>query len=194
MSLRQNIELLQRPQRHLADQLLDLRLLLITALALLCFWGLLAALLGHLDSLRTRELHQVQGQLDGQLAELAQLQNRLDPARRHAQRAALLNTLNAALSTYQRYAVLRTGYAQRLKDLAQLPRHGVWLTHIHYGQGSAGALQLEGRVLGSEYLSPYIDALQKAGFIHYPSLNQVQVDSAEGPTSSFILSEQEHKP
>ncbi len=68
---------------------------------------------------------------------------------------------------------------------------GLWLTRIELEHGSRGPILLEGKVLGSEHLSPYVQALHQAALIADDALRQLQIhQDEEAPTSSFLLSDQ----
>ncbi len=114
MNLRQDIELLQRPRRTLAERLLDLRALLAAMLVLLALWALSAFLLSHTITRQQSHLLQVQSELAMRQSELAQLQIQLDPMRLAAARQARRQTLQQSLIAYQSLAPYRAGYTLRL--------------------------------------------------------------------------------
>lgn len=191
MNLRQDIDLLQRPRRSFAEQLLDLRKVAASALVLVVLWALSGFYLSYAIGRQQSRLLQAQNELAMRQSELAQLQVQLDPVRLAAARQARRQTLQQSLSAYQTLAPYRAGYTPRLQQLASLPMPGLWLTRIRLDHGSRGPILLEGKVMGSEYLSPYVHALHQAALIPQDQLNQLQIHQDEkAPTSSFLLSDQ----
>lgn len=187
MTLRQDIDLLQRPPVSLADQLLRVEF----CLGLLVITAVLTLLISsYLHYQQQRILHQITALHDLEMSDtetLTQWQERLDPEKflreREEQVAATQQQLQV-LTTMDRY---RLGFSTRLQALAQLSQSSLWLMDIRLDNSAYRAVHLQGLCLDTRTLPDYIARLRSNHELPAQQVYHLQVKRTPDGNPSFAL-------
>ncbi len=187
MTLRQDIDLLQRPPVSLADQLLRaefcLGLFVITAVLTVLISSYLyyqqQHVLHQITVLHTLEMSDTQT--------LTQWQERLDPEKFLREREEQVTATQQQLQVLSHMDRYRLGFSTRMQALAQLSQSSLWLMDIRLDNSAHRAVHLQGLCLDTRALPAYIARLRSNHELPAQQVYHLQVKRTPEGNPSFAL-------
>ncbi len=191
MSIRQDIDLLQRPPIRWEDQVLNIHVVLSVSLLLLL---LFSALIGYeywQQRLLQRKLLAAQFLQQQSSQELSRLQDFLDPQKRQQQHQLNLSRLQQSLSILQAQDKFQEGFSQRLLRLSTLRYPGLWLTELRFSNADPHWIYLKGQANSAEAVSQFLQQLQQQPELSQYSLKQLNLKENKEHLQEFLFDSQD---
>ena len=190
MTLRQDIDLLQRPPVRWEDQLLRVEVLLVFLLIIMAI-GIIADLSIMMRKKQVSQQLSALALLENQRQlNLSQLQDMLDPGKHQAERDQHITNLRKQLAIYTDQNVYKPGFSESLQDLSHLSYHGVWLTEIRLDHSEPGSIHLEGQAQSSALFSQYLAEMRNQSSAMPQKFRQVRVQQDQNQPLHFVLDSQ----
>ncbi|NNM50827.1 MAG: hypothetical protein HKM02_01195 [Pseudomonadales bacterium] len=187
MTLRQDIDLLQRPPVSLADELLRVEICLGLLVVIVVFTVLASSYLHYRQQRVTHQITALQATEMTTTETLTQWQERLDPSKFLRDREEQISATQLQLLVLANMDRYRTGFSKRLQALAQISQSGLWLKDIRLDNSANLGVHLQGLCLDTRLLPDYIAHLRSAHELPARQVYHLQVKRTAEGNPSFAL-------